>query len=408
MALMPVEEALARLLASARPLPVEAVALTEAAGRVLAEPLVARRTTPGADVSAMDGYAGRAQDAATLPATLTLIGESAAGRPFEDEVLPGTAVRVFTGAVIPAGADAVVIQEDTLREGDLIAISEPAVPGRHIRRAGGDFASGDALLPAGHRLRARDLALAASADVAELTVYRRPRVGLLSTGDELVRPGAGAASHQVILSNIYSVGALARGAGAEVTDFGILPDDMAATQAGVSSALAAGFDVLVTTGGASVGDHDLVAPALTAQGVALAVHKVALRPGKPLMFGTYAHGAGGTHVLGLPGNPVSAHVCAMLYLVPLLRALQGLDVPPRVPLKPARLAADLKANEARMDFLRAQIVGETDGVPLVRPLPVQDSSMLANLARADVLLVRQPHAPAAKAGEPCEILPLED
>ena len=177
---------------------------------------------------------------------------------------------------------------------------------------------------------------------------------------------------------------------------------------GVSSALAAGFDVLVTTGGASVGDHDLVAPALTAQGVALAVHKVALRPGKPLMFGTYAHGAGGTHVLGLPGNPVSAHVCAMLYLVPLLRALQGLDVPPRVPLKPARLAADLKANETRMDFLRAQIVGETDGVPLVRPLPVQDSSMLANLARADVLLVRQPHAPAAKAGEPCEILPLED
>lgn len=408
MALMPVEEALARLLATARPLPVETVPLIEAAGRVLAEPLIARRTTPGADVSAMDGYAVRAQDAAELPTTLTLIGESAAGRPFPDEVLPGTTVRIFTGAVLPAGADAVVIQEDTLREGDLVALREAAIQGRHIRRAGGDFASGDVLLPPGRRLRARDLALAASADVAELSVYRRPRVGLLSTGDELVRPGTGAAAHQVILSNIYSVGALARSAGAEVTDFGILPDDMAATQAGVSSALAAGFDVLVTTGGASVGDHDLVAPALMAQGVALDVHKVALRPGKPLMFGTHSHGAGTSHVLGLPGNPVSAHVCALLYLVPLLRALQGIDVAPRVPLQPARLAADVRANEMRMDFQRAEIVGHEDGYPLVRPLATQDSSMLANLARADVLLVRQPHAPAAQAGEPCEILPLED
>lgn len=408
MALMPVEEALARLLASAAPLPNERVPLMDAAGRVLAEPLIAHRITPGADVSAMDGYAVRAQDAAELPATLTLIGESAAGRPFPDEVLPGTTVRIFTGAVMPAGADAVVIQEDTLREGDLVAIREVATPGRHIRRAGGDFASGEVLLAPGHRLRARDLALAASADVAELSVYRRPRVGLLSTGDELVRPGVGASAHQVILSNIYSVGALARSAGAEVTDFGILPDDMAATQAGVSSALAAGFDVLVTTGGASVGDHDLVAPALTAQGVALDVHKVALRPGKPLMFGTYAHAASVSHVLGLPGNPVSAHVCALLYLVPLLKALQGIEVPPRVPLKPGRLATDIKANEMRMDFQRAQIVGDQDGLPLVRPLPVQDSSMLSVLARADVLLVRQPHAPGAKAGEPCEILPLED
>ncbi|MBS9476310.1 molybdopterin molybdotransferase MoeA [Ancylobacter radicis] len=408
MALMPVDEALTRLLASAAPLPTERVPLMDAAGRVLAEPVVSRRTTPGADVSAMDGYAVRAVDAASLPATLTVIGESAAGRPFEGDMLAGTAVRIFTGAVMPAGADAVVIQEDTLREGDLVAIREAATPGRHIRRAGGDFASGEVLLSPGHRLRARDLALAASADVADLTVYRRPRVGLLSTGDELVRPGAGAGSHQVILSNIYSVGALARAAGAEVTDFGILPDDMAATQAGVSSALAAGFDVLVTTGGASVGDHDLVAPALISQGVELAVHKVALRPGKPLMFGTYAHGASISHVLGLPGNPVSAHVCALLYLVPLLRALQGVEVPPRVPLKPARLAVDVKANEMRMDFQRAQIVGEQDGLPLVRPLPVQDSSMLSVLARADVLLVRQPHAPAASAGETCEILPLED
>ncbi|MPT23257.1 MAG: molybdopterin molybdenumtransferase MoeA, partial [Starkeya sp.] len=224
--------------------------------------------------------------------------------------------------------------------------------------------------------------------------------------DELVRPGTGAGAHQVIVSNIYSVAALARGAGAEVIDLGILPDRMDATQTGVRAALDGGFDVLVTTGGASVGDHDLIAPALTAQGVDLAVHKIALRPGKPLMFGCSA--ATRTQVLGLPGNPVSAHVCALLFLVPLIKALQGLAVPAHPELEPARLAADVKANEQRMDFQRAEIVGHAEGVPLVRPLPVQDSSMLRNLARADVLLVRRPHAPATLAGEACEILRLED
>ncbi|MCS0503407.1 molybdopterin molybdotransferase MoeA [Ancylobacter mangrovi] len=403
-ALMPVEEALQRLLSAAKVLGSESVALDAADGRVLAAPVVARRTTPGADVSAMDGYAVHADDA-TLDATLRVTGESAAGRPFAGTVTPGAAVRIFTGAVMPEGADAVVIQEDTRREGDAVTVTEAATIGRHIRRAGGDFATGETLLPAGHRLRARDLALAASADVAELAVIRRPRVGLLSTGDELVRPGAGAAAHNVILSNIYSVGALARRAGAEVADLGILPDTMAATQEGVHAALASGIDVLVTTGGASVGDHDLVAPALTAQGVELAVHKIALRPGKPLMFG---RSPAGTLVVGLPGNPVSAHVCALLFLVPLLRALQGEAVAPKPALKPARLGVDLKANDHRMDFMRAAIVGEEDGVPVVRPLPVQDSSMLRVLARADVLLVRPPNAPAALAGEPCQILPLED
>lgn len=408
MALMPVEEALARLLSSATPLGPERVTLWDAAGRVLAEPVVARRTTPGADVSAMDGYALRATDAAQVPATLRLIGESAAGRPYPGRVEPGTTVRIFTGAVLPEGADAVVIQEDTQRDGDHVTMTEAATAGRHIRKAGGDFASDEVVLPGGHRLRPRDLALAASADIAELTVTRRPRVALLSTGDELVRPGAGAAAHQVILSNVYSVGGLARAAGAEVVDLGILPDAMDATQQGVSAALAGGFDVIVTTGGASVGDHDLVAPALTAQGVALAVHRIALRPGKPLMFGRSEGGTGPTHVLGLPGNPVSAHVCALVYLVPLIKALQGLDIPPRVPLRPAILGADMKANEMRMDFQRAETVGYEGGLPVVRPLPVQDSSMLSVLARAVVLLVRQPHAPAAVAGEPCEILPLED
>lgn len=404
MALMPVEEALALLLSAAGPLPGENVPLDQAAGCVLAAPVIARRTTPGADVSAMDGYALRATDAATVPATLRLIGESAAGRPFAGTVEPGTTVRLFTGAVVPEGADAIVIQEDTRREGDAVTMTEAATVGRHIRRAGGDFATGETLLESGHRLRARDLALVAASDVAEVTVTRRPRVALLSTGDELVRPGTGAQAHQVIVSNIYSVAALARQAGAEVTDLGVLPDDMAATQAGVRVALDGGFDVLVTTGGASVGDHDLVAPALTAQGVTLAVHKIALRPGKPLMFGRSTR----TQVLGLPGNPVSAHVCATLFLLPLLKKLQGLDVPTILELQPAVLGADLKANEQRMDFMRAEIVGREGGLPVVRPLPVQDSSMLRNLARADVLLVRRPHAPPAKAGEPCEILPLED
>ncbi|MCJ8143105.1 molybdopterin molybdotransferase MoeA [Ancylobacter sp. A5.8] len=405
--LMPVTEALARLLAAATPLTSETVPLIEAHGRVTSAPVIARRTSPGADVSAMDGYAVRAADVARAPETLELIGESAAGRPFAGEVAPGTTVRIFTGAVMPVGADAVVIQEDTTREATRITMTEAATAGRHIRRAGGDFATGQIIVPAGRRLTARDLALIAAADIAEVAVHRRPRVALLSTGDELVRPGTGADAHQVIVSNLYALMALIRSSGGEASDLGILPDDMAATTAGMRAALDGGFDVLVTTGGASVGDHDLVAPALTAEGVTLAVHKIALRPGKPLMFGR-SRREPATLVLGLPGNPVSAHVCALLFLKPLLRALQGEAVTPEVPVQAAELGIDLKANDHRMDFMRAEIIGHGAGGPIVRPLPVQDSSMLSVLARADALLVRAPNAPAAKAGEPCAIVPLDD
>ncbi|MFK8251172.1 molybdopterin molybdotransferase MoeA [Ancylobacter terrae] len=403
MALIPVEEALARVLAGVAPVAAVSVPLVEANHRVLAAPLVARRTTPASDVSAMDGYAVRAADVAQAPTTLRVVGEAAAGRPFTGTIGAGETTRVFTGGVMPAGSDAVVIQENTERAGTSVVMNVPAIAGQHIRRAGGDFAAGDVLLPAGRRLTARDLALAASADLAALEVHRRPRVGLLSTGDELVPPGVGAGPHQVILSNIYSVAALARAAGAEVIDLGVLPDRMDATTAGVRAAIDAGLDVLVTTGGASVGDHDLVAPALVAEGVELAVHKVALRPGKPLMFGR----RGGLRVLGLPGNPVSAHVCALLYLLPLLRALQG-EPAAGLPLTDAELGVPLKANDMRMDFMRAEIVGTGPRGPVVRPFPTQDSSMLSVLARAEALLVRRPFAPAGEPGDACEIIRLDD
>ncbi|HSI39233.1 MAG TPA: gephyrin-like molybdotransferase Glp [Xanthobacteraceae bacterium] len=402
--LISLEEALARVLESAARLGSETVPLDEAHGRVLAAQVVARRSAPSADVSAMDGYAVRAADVAVAPTTLDLIGTAPAGHQFAGTLRPGTAVRIFTGGVLPDGADAVVIQEDTVREGARVTIREAAVAERHIRRAGADFRAGAIVLPAGRRIGARDVALIAAADHGTVEVARRPRVGLIATGDELVAPGQGAGPHQVVASNVYSVAALVRGAGGEPRDLGLVPDRLDLTEAAVRAALASDLDVLVTLGGASVGDHDLVAPALAAQGVHLGVHKVALRPGKPLMFGR----SGTVRVLGLPGNPVSTYVCALLFLVPLLRALQGEAGVPALPLQPAELDAELRANDQRMDFMRAEIVGQGAHGPKVRPLPVQDSAFLSVLARADALLVRRPHAPAGRAGEPCEIVRLTD
>ncbi len=400
--LMSVAQALAVVTADLQPLPSEIVGIEAAAGRVLAAPLHARRSQPPADMSAMDGYAFAYPDPLTVPASFTVMGESAAGRPFAGAVATGEAVRIFTGAVLPAGTDTVMIQENVTRDGDRATLTVSVTRGRNVRLAGFDFAVGDLLLPKGRRLNGRDVMLAAAADHADLAVMRRPRVGIIQTGDELVRPGAGAgAGFEVVVSNVYGITELARAAGAEVIDLGLVGDSMTATQAAIRRGAELGLDILVSSGGASVGEHDLMAPALRAEGVALSVHKIALRPGKPLMFGA----RGPLRVLGLPGNPVSAYVCALLFLLPLVRSLQGEDGAV-MPTQPARLGRDMPVNDSRMDFIRAGLTHDADGALRATPLPIQDSGMLSSLARAECLLIRDAFAPAAVAGSPCRIIAL--
>ena len=401
MALMPVAEALARVLAGAEPLAAEPVPLTEAHGRVLAGDLAALRSQPPADVSAMDGYAVRSVDVSRVPARLRLIGEVAAGHPFQGTVGAGEAARIFTGGVIPPGADAIVIQESTTREGGIVVVHKGAAKGMHIRLAGLDFTCGTTLLGRGRRLSDRDLALAAAMNHPTLPVHRRPRLAVLATGDELVMPGEVPGFGEIVYSNGYATMALARREGCEVIDLGIVPDQLERTASAARRAHDLGADVLVTSGGASVGDYDLVQRALAAEGLALSFWKVALRPGRPMMHGRL----GAMHVLGLPGNPVSAYVCAVLFLVPLIRRLCGRgDVEPVT--EAAVLGRNLPANDERADYLRAVLAPGHDGIPVATPAPVQDSSMLVPLAQADCLLVRPPHAPAAEAGERCLIIRL--
>ena len=401
MALMPVAEALARVLAEAEPLPAEPAPLTEACGRVLAADVTALRTQPPADVSAMDGYAVRAADVAKVPVDLKLVGEVAAGHPFEGTVGVGEAARIFTGGVLPPGSDTIVIQENAERVGDTVVIAASSGKGKHVRAKGLDFQRGAALLAKGRRLSDRDLALAAAMNHPTVPVHRRPKVAVLATGDELVMPGATPGFGEIVYSNGYATMALARREGCEVADLGIVPDRLPETVAAVRRARDVGADVLDTSGGASVGDSDLVQEALAAEGLALSFWKVALRPGRPMMHGRL----GAMHVLGLPGNPVSSYVCAVLFLIPLLRRLAGRpDVATAIDV--ARLGCDLPSNDERADYLRATLAPGPDGVPVATPAPVQDSSMLTKLARADCLLIREPHAPAAKAGEPCSIITL--
>ena len=403
MALMPVADALAAILHDSAPLDEEMAALDAAHHRTLSRDVAARRTQPPQAMSAMDGYAVRAADAAAVNTRLKVIGEVAAGRPFDRTIGPGEAARIFTGGVVPDGADAVVIQEDTVVDGSTITITEAARAGRHIRPAGVDFRAGDVLLKAGNRLTDRDLSLAASMNHPELPVRRRPKVALLATGDELVMPGNEPGPGQIVYSNGYALRALVQSEGAETLDLGIAADTMAATTAGIRAARAAKADILVTTGGASVGDHDLVKQALDAEGVRIAFWKIAMRPGKPMMHGRI----GSMRVIGVPGNPVSSYVCTLLFVVPLIRALLGNTIIHHR-REAALLGRDLAANDVREDYLRAIIETRADGTLVANPVTQQDSSLLANLSRSQGLVIRAPFAPAAKAGTPCEILRLPE
>lgn len=401
MSLMPVEDALQRIVGGAEPGPVELVPTADAAGRVLRQDLPARLTQPPFHSSAMDGYALRGADVPQVPATLAVIGEAAAGHAFQGELRSGQAVRIFTGAPLPAGADSVVIQENTRRENGSVTILQAPRKGEYIRRAGSDFTQGDVLLRAGKRLNARELMLAAAMNYAHLPVTRRPRVAVLATGDELTAPGSTPQPGQIISSIPAGLAAMVRQAGGDPRILGIAGDTLASLHDHIERAGDA--DILVTLGGASVGDHDLVQRALIERGLTLEFYKIAMRPGKPLMFGALNR----LRVLGFPGNPVSALICARVFLFPLVEAMLGLR---RQDLDlqtiEAMLDAPLEQNGERTHYMRARLT--RDGGELrVTPAPSQDSSLMATLAMSNCLIIRQPLAPAAEPGERVHILALD-
>ena len=399
--MLSVAEARARILAAFTALPAELVALPEAFGRVLAEEVRARVTQPPFAASAMDGYAVRAADLTHLPASLDIVGYAPAGGAHSRPLQAGEAVRIFTGAPLPQGADTIVIQENTETVGERVLIKEAGPKGSYVRPSGLDFAEGDVGLVAGKRLNARDIGLAGSMNHPWLKVRRKPRVAILATGDEIVMPGEARGAQQIFSSNALALGAFLRRAGAEPIDLGIAPDDRTTLQHLIAGA--AGADLLVTTGGASIGDHDLVQSALGAQGMELDFWKIAMRPGKPLMFGRI----GATPVIGLPGNPVSSLVCAAVFLRPALATMLGLSASAEE-CETAVLGCDLPENDSRQDYLRSKLSQGAEGRFVATPFPKQDSSMMFLLQRADCLVVRPPHAPPAAAGDRVSILRLDD
>ncbi len=396
--LISVEDAVALVLKDTAALPAETTPLHEAAWRVLAHDISALRTQPPFNAAAMDGYAVCDADA-HQGAELAVIGESAAGRAFDGVVLPGQTVRIFTGAPVPQGAGTVIMQEDvSIVSPDKIRIDVPVQAGRHVRTRGLDFTEGGSLLVKGTVLDAANLSLAAAGGHPALPVVRKPKLAILATGDELVAPGMTPGPDQIVASNGFGVAALARKAGADVIDIGIVPDNHGLIRDSVTKAFADGADILVTLGGASVGDHDLIKPVLADLGVPLGFWQIAMRPGKPLMHGR--HGSG--HVLGLPGNPVSSLVCALLFLLPLIARLSGKIY--EAPLRTVRHGKAMRANDKRQDYVRARLEKQPDGSFAAIPFDIQDSSMLSVLAASDCLIIRPPHAPEAAQGDETQVL----
>lgn len=390
-----VGQALARVLDGIRTLQPEHVPLLQAGGRTLAHDLCAALTNPPFDASSMDGYAVRSADLAAIPATLHLAGESAAGWPFAGSVKPGEAVRIFTGAPLPDGADTVVIQENTDARDGSVSINVGAMHGANVRLRGYDFREGDTILTAGTRLAPRHILLAASAGHALLAVARKPVVAILATGDELVEPTDLPRAAQIVSSNTYGLAALVEAAGGTAKVLGIARDT--AEDLAQKFAEAEGADVLVTMGGASVGDHDLVRPTLEAQGATLDFYKIAMRPGKPVFCGSMK----GTRVLGLPGNPLSVMIGARVFLVPLIAKLLGRRSD--LLMSKARLAAPIGANGPRAHYMRA-CLDETSSPPAVRALDSQDSAFVKALTDADCLIVQQANSPALPAGTDVDIV----
>ncbi len=400
MALLAVSEALERILAVARVMGAETVKLSEALGRITATDIKAKHNQPPFQASAMDGYAVMHDDIATLPSSLKLIGVAAAGHGFKGALKHGQAVRILTGAPLLKGADTVVIQENVTAVGNQITVNEITTRGRNIRALGLDFAKGTVLVRAGTKLGARDIGLLASGDHAMIRVRMKPRVAILTTGDELALPGAKRRADQINSSNSFALAAFAKACGAEVIDLGIINDDLTAITEAINRASKS--DVLITTGGASVGDHDFVQEALRRAGVKIDFWKIAMRPGKPFMFGT----KGKLRVLGLPGNPVAAMVCVQLFLKPMLETMLGIAASPTPTM--ARLGADIGANDQRQDYLRAILSVSEDGARIATPAPKQDSSMQRVMQTATCLIVRDAFAMPAKIGSLVPILLFPD
>ena len=397
--LLPVDDARASILEGVKPVSGELVSISEARGRVLQKNVMSNRDQPAFDCSAMDGYAVRARDVAAVPVSLNVIGEARAGGAFGGKLKSREAVRIYTGAPLPEGADAIVIQEDAEESDGRVTVAEPSAKGRFVRPRGFDFRRGETLLAAPKILTARDIGIAASANHAKLKVRRKPLIALIGTGDELVLPGDKPRPDQIVSSNNAALVSFIERFGGQARDLGLVPDRVAAIKRAIARTGKA--DVLVTIGGASVGKHDLVQQALIESGIGLSFWRIAMRPGKPLMFAR----RGRQRIVGVPGNPVSALVCARVFIKPLIDALLGL--PAENVIVKARLGADLPRNDQRQDYLRATLTRNPRGHLTATPFGRQDSSMQRLMAEADALIIRPPFARAAARGATVDILPID-